>query len=71
MTNVVNFDMEDIKHYNKIVFGCPILEKETLEEREFESFFREFSKHLRGKKWHFLALADGVEGNGCLPGRIG
>lgn len=50
LTNVVNFDMEDIKHYNKIVFGCPILEKETLEEREFESFFREFSKHLRGKK---------------------
>jgi len=50
LKNVVNSDMEEIKHYNKIALGCPILKKETLEEREFEYFFQEFSKHLRGKK---------------------
>lgn len=36
--------------YDKIVFGCPSMGVELLEEDEFEPFFEEMENQLNGKK---------------------
>lgn len=39
-----------LEEYPKIVFGCPAMGGETLEEDEFEPFFTEFEDNLKDKK---------------------
>ena len=41
---------EEIADFDKIVFGCPSMGVETLEEDEFEPFFEELEDSLSGKK---------------------
>jgi flavodoxin short chain len=40
----------DVANYDKIVFGCPSMGVETLEEDEFEPFFENVEGMLSGKK---------------------
>jgi flavodoxin I len=40
----------EISDYDKIVFGCPSMGVETLEEDEFDPFFEEVEGLLSGKK---------------------
>lgn len=39
-----------VSNYKKIVFGCPSMGVEILEEDEFEPFFEEAENQLSGKK---------------------
>ena len=41
---------DDVSAYDKIVFGCPSMGVENLEEDEFEPFFEEAESQLAGKK---------------------
>jgi len=41
---------KDVLKYDKIVFGCPSMGVELLEEDEFEPFFEQVENHLNGKK---------------------
>ncbi len=43
-------DPNEIEAYDKIVFGCPSMGVEGLEESEFEPFFEEAKDLLNGKK---------------------
>jgi flavodoxin short chain len=43
-------DPSDIDAFDKIVFGCPSMGVEALEEDEFEPFFEEAEASLSGKK---------------------
>ncbi|MBN2268291.1 MAG: flavodoxin [Acholeplasmataceae bacterium] len=40
----------EVADFDKIVFGCPSMGVETLEEDEFEPFFAEIEGSLSGKK---------------------
>lgn len=50
LVNVVDFDIDTIDSYEKIVLGCPAMEGEALEKSQFEPFFLAISGHLKGKK---------------------
>jgi flavodoxin I len=39
MKMVDELDPEDVSNYDKIIFGCPSMGEEQLEETEFEPFF--------------------------------
>ncbi len=41
---------KEVSTYEKVVFGCPSMGVEILEEDEFEPFFEEVENHLDGKK---------------------
>lgn len=41
---------ENIVNYEKILFGCPSMGVDELEETEFEPFFEEAEKLIQGKK---------------------
>ncbi len=41
---------DDVSSYDKVVFGCPSMGVETLEEDEFEPFFEQVESLLSGKK---------------------
>lgn len=43
-------DVNALKAYDKIAFGCPSMGSENLEEGEFEPFFTEIEGSLAGKK---------------------
>ena len=43
-------DPSDVDAFEKIVFGCPSMGVEALEEDEFEPFFEEVETTLSGKK---------------------
>lgn len=49
LSNVSDFDPEDIKDIDKIVLGCPAMEGESLEKTEFEPFFIKIGAYLKGK----------------------
>ncbi|MGL4605964.1 MAG: flavodoxin domain-containing protein [Eubacteriaceae bacterium] len=49
LINVVDFEPKDIENFTKIVLGCPAMEGESLEKTEFEPFFNEIGKYLKGK----------------------
>lgn len=51
-----------------LLFGCPAMGCETLEEGEFEPFFSAIEGALAGKRWGFSVLMIGETGNGCVPG---
>ncbi|WP_101772433.1 flavodoxin [Peptostreptococcus faecalis] len=40
----------DVNGYEKLMFGCPSMGMEVLEEAEFEPFFEEAEKSISGKK---------------------
>ena len=39
----------DLEHYQKLVFGCPSMGEEELEETEFEPFFEDITHLLKDK----------------------
>jgi flavodoxin short chain len=43
-------DPSDVDAFDKVVFGCPSMGVEALEEDEFEPFFEEVEGALSGKK---------------------
>ncbi len=43
-------DSSEVEDFDKIVFGCPSMGVETLEEDEFEPFFEEVETMIAGKK---------------------
>lgn len=43
-------EADEVSGYEKLVFGCPSMGVEILEEDEFEPFFEEAEKLLAGKK---------------------
>lgn len=43
-------EANEVSRFDKIVFGCPSMGVETLEEDEFEPFFQEVEGQLSGKK---------------------
>ncbi|MCR3906809.1 MAG: flavodoxin [Tenericutes bacterium] len=43
-------DPSDVADFDKLVFGCPSMGVEVLEEDEFEPFFEEVEGSLSGKK---------------------
>ncbi len=45
---VDDFKAEDIAAYNGVIFGCPAMGDEVLEEDSFEPFFAEAEKKLDG-----------------------
>jgi flavodoxin I len=47
---VDNVQPSEVSDFEKIVFGCPSMGVENLEEDEFEPFFEEVEKLLSGKK---------------------
>ena len=40
---------DEAKDYNNLIFGCPAMGAEELEEGEFEPFFAELEGNLSGK----------------------
>ncbi|MEG0250511.1 MAG: flavodoxin [Peptostreptococcus sp.] len=46
----ISEDSKDIKDYEMLMFGCPSMGMEVLEEAEFEPFFEEAEKSISGKK---------------------
>jgi len=40
----------DVSSFDKIIFGCPSMGVENLEEDEFEPFFDQVERNLSGKK---------------------
>ncbi len=43
-------NIDDVSNYNKLIFGCPAMGVENLEEDEFEPFFNGIEQMLQGKK---------------------
>ncbi|MEG1105252.1 MAG: flavodoxin [Eubacterium sp.] len=48
--NVSDFPPDKIDRYDKIAFGCPSMEGETLEQNNFQPFFEKIEKQLKHKK---------------------
>ncbi len=48
--NVAEFSADEAAKYEALALGCPAMGAEVLEEYEFEPFFMELEKQLRGKK---------------------
>ncbi|PKK97454.1 MAG: flavodoxin [Tenericutes bacterium HGW-Tenericutes-3] len=48
--NVNQASPSDVSSYDKIVFGCPSMGVENLEEDEFEPFFDQVERSLTNKK---------------------
>ena len=44
------FDVNTVAEYDSLLFGCPAMGAETLEESEFEPMFMEVEGKLAGKK---------------------
>jgi flavodoxin short chain len=50
MRTVDQVEPSEVANFDKIVFGCPSMGVETLEEDEFEPFFEAVESSLSGKK---------------------
>lgn len=50
LTEVYDTSVEEVISYDKILFGCPSMGIEELEEEEFEPFFQDIEESLEGKK---------------------
>lgn len=48
--SVDQVDASDVSKFEKVVFGCPSMGVETLEEDEFEPFFCDVEPLIEGKK---------------------
>ena len=49
MATVDEVNPSDVEAYDKLLFGCPSMGEEELEETEFEPFFEEVSSLIAGK----------------------
>ena len=49
MATVDEVTPSDVETYDKLLFGCPSMGEEELEETEFEPFFEEVSSLIAGK----------------------
>ena len=49
MCMVDEIESEELLTYNNIIFGCPSMGEEILEETEFEPFFSEIEKNIENK----------------------
>ncbi len=47
---VSDFNVGDTENYEKLMFGCPAMGAEGLEDSVFEPVFTELEKNLKGKK---------------------
>jgi len=47
---VDSVDPSEVNNFDKVVFGCPSMGVESLEEDEFEPFFEEVESLISGKK---------------------
>lgn len=50
LKTVDQISAEEAQGFNKIIFGCPSMGIEELEEEEFEPFFKGLENKLAGKK---------------------
>lgn len=50
MFTVDEVQPSDVENYDKLLFGCPSMGEEDLEETEFEPFFEEVSNLISGKQ---------------------
>lgn len=50
LRSVDDVEANEVQDFEKIVFGCPSMGLEILEEDEFEPFFGEIENSLKGKK---------------------
>ncbi len=57
---VSEIDVPETLNYDKIIFGCPAMGDNVLEELEFEPYFAELLPHLKGRKSPYLALMVGT-----------
>ena len=48
LSQVDNFKADDIANYDGVIFGCPAMGDEVLEEDSFEPFFAEAEAKLEG-----------------------
>ena len=58
----------DVIASDALLFGCPAMGAEELEESEFEPFFSSVEGSLSGKKVGCSALTIGATANGCALG---
>lgn len=58
----------DVVGSDALLFGCPAMGAEELEESEFEPFFSSVEGSLSGKGWGCSALTIGATANGCALG---
>jgi flavodoxin short chain len=49
LLRVSEVNLSKIDGYDGLIFGCPAMGKEVLEEREFEPFFRSVEARLKGR----------------------
>ena len=59
----------DVLASDVILFGCPAMGSEELEEGEFEPFFSSVESGLSGKWLVCSAPTTGETASGCVPGR--
>ena len=60
---------EDVLGSDVLLFGCPAMGAEELEEGEFEPFFSSVEGSSQAKRWGCSARTIGVTASGCAPGR--
>ena len=48
--NISNDPGKSVKYYESLIFGCPSMGSEVLEEAEFEPFFEEAEGSIGGKR---------------------
>lgn len=62
MYKAYNFSSDLAKEYDKIVFGCPAMGGEVLEETEFAPMFESVKHVLKGKKFFLFGSYGWGEG---------
>lgn len=60
---------ESVLTADAILFGCPAMGAEELENSEFLPFFERVEDQLKGKKSAYSARTVGAAANGCGSGR--
>lgn len=48
LVGVTQFGVGDMVNFDAFIFGCPAMGEEILEDTEFEPFFAQAEKHLKG-----------------------
>lgn len=61
-----DYDPEKVASYSKILFGCPAMGDEQLEEVDFEPFFAAVEPNLTGKKVGLFGSYDWNDGQWML-----
>ena len=61
-----DYDARKVASYSKLLFGCPAMGDEQLEEGDFEPFFTEVEGSLSGKKVGLFGSYDWNDGQWML-----